>query len=132
MPDSMGCMFWQYNHNQDPYIGPLVETGVDLKDGRGPVWDLFMTADTAATGGLTDLYSYFIWYLQDEYQEDAGWVNILYGLQYTAQYYVKTSGGAPANPLDIPMYQITRGWEVCSTEYSPLDFRMNDYKIIMT
>ena len=132
---SLEVMFWTYNHNQDPYIGPLVETGVDLQDGRGPVWDLFMTADSAATGGINDKYSYCIWYLQDEHQVSSGhvpWVNILYGIRYFSQYYVKTTGGAPANPLDVPMYQITRGWEVCSTNYSPLDFRMNDYKIVMT
>ena len=132
---SLEVMFWTYNHNQDPYIGPLVEVGVDLKDGRGPVWDLFMTADSAATGGINDKYSYGIWYLQDEHQISSGyvgWVNILEGIRYFSQYYVKTTGGAPANPLDVPMYQITRGWEVCSTIYSPLDFRMNDYKIIMT
>ena len=132
---SLEVMYWTYNHNQDPGIGPLVETGVDLKDGRGPVWDLYMTADSAATGGVTDMYSYCIWYLQDQYQQAegyVGWVNILYGIRYFSQYYVKTTGGAPSNPLDVPMYQITRGWEVCSTEYSPLDFRMSDYKILMT
>ena len=132
---SLEVMFWTYNHNQDPFIGPLVETNVDLQDGRGPVWDLFMTADTAATGGINDKYSYFIWYLQDAHQVASGfvgWVNILYGIRYVSQYYVHTSGGAPANPLDVPMYQITRGWEVCSTNFSPLDFRMNDYKIVMT
>ena len=128
---SLEVMFWTYNHNQSPFIGPLVETGVDLDDGRGPVWDLFMTADTAATGGVTDKYSYFIFYLPDAYQEDSGWVNVLAGLRYASINYVVTSGGAPANPLDVPMYQITRGWEVCSTEYSPLNFRMNDSKIIM-
>ena len=132
---SLEVMFWTYNHNQSQHIGPLVETGVDLDDGRGPVWDLYMTADSAATGGVTDKYSYCIWYLQDAYQVASGhvgWVNILEGLRYFSQYYVVTTGGAPANPLDVPMYQITRGWEVCSTQYSPLDFRMNDYKIIMT
>jgi hypothetical protein len=127
---SLEVMFWTYNHNQSPGIGPRVETGVDL-NGDGKLWDLWMTADTAATGGINDKYSYFIWYLQDAMQEDAGWVDILAGIRYVSQYYVKTSGGAPANPLDVPMYQITRGWEVCSTEYSPLNFRMNDYKILM-
>ena len=132
---SLEVMFWTYNHNQSPHIGPLVEVGVDLKDGRGPVWDLYMTADSAATGGVNDKYSYGIWYLQDEYQVAngyVGWVNILYGIRYFSQYYVVTTGGAPANPLDVPLYQFTRGWEVCSTNYSPLDFRMNDYKIVMT
>src|SRR5208337_1538238 len=132
---SLEVMFWTYNHNQSPNIGPLVETSVDLQDGRGPVWNLYMTADTAATGGVNDKYSYFIWYLQDQHQVSSGyvgWVNILYGIRYVSQYYVKTTGGAPANPLNVPMYQITRGWEVCSTQYSPLDFRMNDYKILMT
>lgn len=129
---SLEIMFWTYNHNQSPNIGPLVETSVDLDDGRGPVWDLYMTADTAATGGVNDKYSYLIFYLPDAYQEDAGWVNILAGLRYASMNYVVTSGGAPANPLNVSMYQITRGWEICSTEYSPLNFRMNDYKIIMT
>ena len=129
---SLEIMFWTYNHNQSPFIGPLVETNVDLDDGRGPVWDLFMTPDSVATGGVNDRYSYGIFYLPDAYQEDSGWVNILAGLRYFSQYYVKTTGGAPANPLDVSMYQITRGWEVCSTEYSPVDFRMNDYNIIMT
>ena len=131
---SLEVMFWTYNHNQSPNIGPLVEVGVDLKDGRGPVWNLYMTADSAATGGVNDKYSYGIWYLQDAHQIASGyvpWVNILYGIRYFSQYYVTTTGGAPANPLNVPMYQITRGWEVCSTEYSSLDFRMNDYKIIM-
>ena len=128
---SFECMFWTYNHNQDPFIGPLVETGVDLDDGRGPVWDLFMTADTAATGGINDKYSYFIFYLPDAYQEDSGWVNILAGLRYAAKYYVVTSGGAPADPLDLPLYQLTRGWEVCSTNFEPLEFQMLDYRITL-
>ena len=132
---SLEVMFWTYNHNQSPNIGPLVETNVDLKDGRGPIWDLFMTADSAATGGVNDKYSYFIFYIPDNLQVASGhvgWVNILYGIRYVCQYYVVTTGGAPANPLNIPMYQITRGWEVCPTVYSPLNFRMNDYKIVMT
>ena len=130
---SFECMFWTYNHGQDPYIGPLVETGVDLDDGRGPVWDLFMIPDTAATGGINDRYSYGIFYLQDAYQTpaDATWVNILAGIRYFAQHYVVPTGGAPADPLNTPLYQVTRGWEVCSTFFQPLPFQMLDYRLVM-
>lgn len=128
---SLEVMFWTYNHNQSPFIGPKVETGIDL-NGDGKLWDLFTTADSAATGGVNDKYSFFIWYLQNQFQEDVGWVDLLAGIRFVSQYYVKTTGGAPADPLDVPMYQLTRGWEVCSTQYSPLNFRMNDYRVVMT
>ena len=129
---SFEVMFWTYNHGQDPYIGPLVETGIDLA-GDGRLWDLFMTADSAATGGVNDMYSYAIWYLQDQFQDpaDAQWAPLLAGMRYFAQYYVVTTGGAPADPLDIPMYQLTRGWEVCSTDFQSLPFQMLDYRVIM-
>ena len=129
---SLEVMFWTYNHNQNPgSIGPRVESGIDL-NGDGKLWDLYMTPDTAATGGVTNNYSYCIWYLQDEYQEDAGWVNILAGLRYVCEYYVVPSGpGAPSDPLDIPIFQITRGWEICSTLYTPTEFRMRDYRIVL-
>ena len=128
-------MFWTYNHAQDPHIGSSapVETGIDL-NGDGLPWDLYMTPDTAATGGVTGSYSYGIWYLQDAYQQPVEriWVDILAGLRYFLKYYVVASGpGAPSNPLDIPLIQITRGWELCGTNYSPLPFRLNDYRVQM-
>jgi hypothetical protein len=128
---SLEVMFWTYNHNQNPGIGPLVETGIDL-NGDGLLWDLYMTADTAATGGVNSQYSYCIWYLQEQFQGDAQWVNILAGLQYVLEYYVVPSGpSAPARGLSVPIFQITRGWEVCSTNYTPLNFRMHDYRVVM-
>lgn len=132
---SLEVMFWTYNHGQAPQIGSTgpVETGIDL-NGDGKLWDLFMTPDTAATGGVSQSYSYGIWYMQDIYQQEVEqvWVDILAGLRYFLQYYVVPSGpGAPTNPLDIKLYQITRGWEICSTNYSPLPFRLNDYKVQM-
>ena len=130
---SLEIMFWTYNHGQDPHIGSVsaIETGIDLS-GDGKLWDLYMTPDTAQTGGVTDNYSYAIWYLQNSYQEYSGWVNILAGLRHVLMYYVVPSGpGAPTSPLDLPLTQITRGWEVCSTNYSPLEFRLNDYRVQM-
>jgi len=127
---SLEIMFWTYNHNQGPYGFYLTETGIDLS-GDGMLWDLYMTADTVATGGAATSYSYAIWYLQDAYQGDIQWVDILAGLRYVCINYVVTSNGAPANPLDCPLIQITRGWELCSTEYTPMEFRMNDYRVIM-
>lgn len=130
---TLEVMFWTRNHNQSPFIGPLVEQNVDLNDGRGPVWDLFMTPDTAATGGINDNYSFFIWYLQDAHQEDAGWINILNGVRYAVQYYVVPSGaGAPSNPLNCTLYQVTRGWEICSTNYTPTQFELLDYRLVMS
>lgn len=131
---TLEVMFWTYNHGQDPHIGSTapVETGIDL-NGDGKLWDLYMTPDTAATGGVTGSYSYGIWYLEDAYQESAGWVNILAGLRYFLKYYVVPSGpGAPSSPLDIPLVQITRGWEVCCTDFTPLEFRLNDYRLQMS
>lgn len=128
------CMFWTYNHNQDPHIGSVapVETNIDL-NGDGKLWDLYMTPDTAQNGGVAANYSYGIWYLQEAYQEHSGWVDILAGVRYFLQYYVIPSGpGAPSNPLDVPLIQLTRGWEVCSTNYVPLPFRLNDFKIQIT
>lgn len=131
---TLECMFWTYNHGQDPHIGSTspIETGIDLnKDGK--LWDLYMTPDTYRDGGVSANYSYGIWYLQDAYQESVGWVDILAGLRYFVQYYVVASGpGAPSNPLDIPLVQLTRGWEICSTNYTPLEFRLNDHRLQMS
>jgi hypothetical protein len=128
---SLEVMFWTYNHNQSQHIGPLVESGLDIS-GDGMLWDMYMTADSAATGGVNDKYSYCIFYLQEQFQGDVQWVNILNGIRYFVQYYVVPTGpGQVTNPLDVPMYQITRGWEVCSTNYQPLEFQMLDYRLIM-
>ena len=100
---TLEIMFWTYNHGQDPLIGSSgpAETGIDL-NGDGKLWDLYMTPDTAATGGVTQNYSYGIWYLQDEYQEDAGWVDILAGIRYFVANYVVASG--PDAPSDPPRH----------------------------
>ena len=126
---TLEVMFWTRNHNQDPTsIGPTVETGIDFGDGK--LWDLSMTPDTLATGGVAGQYSYGIFCLQEEFQEDSGWVDIRAGLRYFLSRYVVTSGpGAPANPLDVRLWQVTCGWEVCSTNYTPVQFRMLDYQL---
>lgn len=128
---SLEIMFWTRNHNQAPNIGVKAESGINFGDGR--LWDLYMTVSTAANGGVADKYSYCIFVLQDAYQEETGWVDILAGVRYACMHYVKTSGaGAPSNPLDCPLTQITRGWEICSTNYSPLVFRHLDYRLNIT
>jgi hypothetical protein len=123
------CMFWTRNHNHNPGdIGPMAESGIDFGDGL--LWDLYVQPDTIATGGVETAYSYGIFYLHDDMQFDAGWVNILAGLRYFAKYYVIPSGPGPAvNPLDIPIWQITRGWEPCSSDYSPIPFKMVDFRL---
>lgn len=129
---TLEVMFWTRNHNQGPNIGVLAETGIDL-NGDGKLWDLYMTVSTAADGGVSAQYSYGIWYLQDAYQEESGWVNILAGLRYFLMHYVIPDGtGAPASPLGCPLTQITRGWEICSTNYQPLEFRHLDYRLLMS
>jgi hypothetical protein len=128
---SLECMFWTRNHNQNPGIGPLADSGINFGDGR--LWDLYVTADTAATGGVVNQYSYGIFYLQDAFQEDSGWVDILAGLRYFLKYFVVPSGpSAPANALAVPIYQITRGWEVVNTNGVPLPFRLNDYRLVIS
>ena len=88
---------------------------------------------TVSDGGVADEYSYGIFLLEEPYQTDMAWVNILAGVRYFAMHYVKTSGpSAPANPLDIPLIQIIRGWESCSTNYTPLAFRNLDYRLVIT
>lgn len=128
---SLEIMFWTRNHNQAPNIGVAAEKGVNFGDGK--LWDLYMTVSTAADGGVSAKYSYAIFVLQDAYQEESGWVDILAGVRYVLMHYVKTSGpGAPASPLDCPLTQITRGWEICSTNYQPIVFRHLDYRLQVT
>lgn len=131
---SFECMFWTYNHNQNPGgIGPQVESGIDL-NGDGVLWDLWVTADTAATGGQNAAYSYGIWMLQPQFQSyaESGWVNILAGVRFFAANYVVPSGeGAPDNALDCPLWYITRGWEPCNSDYQPVTFRLNDWRVDM-
>ncbi len=122
-------MFWTYNHLQNPAsIGPYVET-VDL--GTGPVWDLYVSTATLASGGASDNHPYGIFYLQPDRQgDDIGWVDILKGLRYFSSYFV-TSAGTP-NPLDLPVWQITHGWEVVNTNFKPVPFGMSDYRLEIT
>ena len=129
---SLECMFWTRTINRHPGdIGPLVESSVNFGDGR--LWDLYVTPDTYQTGGVNAQYSYGIWFLQPAYQWDVGWVDILKGLRHFTQYYVTPSGtGAPANALDVPLIQITRGWETCTTGFTPLSFRLRDYRLDMS
>jgi hypothetical protein len=119
-------MFWTYNHNQDPgSIGPYVET-VDL--GAGPVWDLYVSTPTLMSGGQADDHPYGIFCLRPQYQGDAvGWVDLLRGLRYFCMYFARPS--YVSSPLDMTLWQVTHGWEVCNTEFSPLPFRLVDYQL---
>ena len=127
LPISLEVMFWTRNHNQGPFGFTLAETGIDFGDGQ--LWDLYINA---TDGGVAQMYSYCVFYLQDAYQEEAGWVDILAGLRYFLSHYVVTTGGAPSDPLDVPLLQITRGWEICSTNYQNLEFRLLDFRLEMT
>lgn len=119
-------MFWTYNHLQNPAsIGPFVET-VDL--GSGPVWDLYVSTPTLAAGGAEDNHPYGIFYLQPQYQgDDIGWVDILRGMRYFSSNFA-ISAGTP-NPLDLPVWQITHGWEIINTNFQPVPFQMLDYRL---
>jgi hypothetical protein len=122
---SFEVMFWTRNHLQSPVIGPAVEVNFDLNH-DGKLWNLYLAQPD---GGVAGAYTFSIWYLQDSFQEEAGWIDILAGVRHVLKYYVITSGGAPANPLNVPLTQITRGWEICSTNYAPLEFRHLDFQL---
>jgi hypothetical protein len=121
-------MFWTYNHLQNPAsIGPFVETVMI----SGIPWDLYVSSPTLAGGGTIDNHPYGIFYLQPAYQGDSiGWVNIRQGMRYFCSRYVKSVG--TQNPLDLPLWQITHGWEVVNTNFRPTTFRMLDYKLVIT
>lgn len=136
---TLECMFWTYwngtqapwniqNRTHSPY-----ESGLDFGDGN--IWDLYMTDDTAATGGVTNSYSYGIYVLSDispNTNHDIGWIDILTPLKYFVKHYVVTSNGAPADPLDCPIWSIISGWEMCSSNYAPAQFTHSDYRLEMT
>lgn len=119
-------MFWTQNHLQaQSSIGPFVET-VDFGDGK--LWDLYVSTETLASGGAGDDHPYGIYYLQEQFQSgDAGWVDILAGLRYFNTNYV-VSPDTP-NPLDLPVWQVTHGWEIINTNFGPVPFRMLDYRL---
>ena len=126
---SLEVMFWtwwtglQFPWNIQSRTSAPYETGLDFGDGN--IWDLYMTDDTAATGGVTNSYSYAIFALHDPSPNataDIGWADLLTPLRYFLEHYVVTSGGAPASPLDVPIWAVIQGWEVCSTNYAPAQF----------
>lgn len=119
-------MFWTYNHFQNPAsIGPHVET-VDFGDGK--LWDLYVSTPTLSGGGAEDNHPYGIFYLQPEYQGDnIGWVDILAGLRYFCSYFVASA--ITPNPLNLPVWQITHGWELVNTNFQPVPFQMTDYRL---
>ena len=119
-------MFWTCNHLQDAAsIGPLVET---VNFGNGQLWDLYVSTNTLATGGSVDNHPYGIFLLQPQFQaDDVGWVDILAGLRYFNSYFV-ISAGTP-NPLDLPVWQVTHGWEIVNTDFGPVPFGMLDYRL---
>jgi hypothetical protein len=136
---SLEVMFWtyytglQYPWNIQTRTSAPYETGLEFGDGN--VWDLYMTDDTAATGGVTNSYSYGIFALHDttpNVTHDIGWIDILSPLQYFVKHYVVTSGGAPASPLSIPIWAIIEGWEMCSSNYAPAQFTHSDYRLEMS
>jgi hypothetical protein len=138
---SLEVMFWTYwNGTQAPWniqsTSTPYESGLEFGDGN--VWDLYMTTDTAATGGVTSAYSYGIFCLHDVSGNgpapatDVGWIDILTPLRYFVSHYVVTSGGAAANPLDIPIWQIIEGWEMASSNYAPVQFTHLDGRLEMT
>jgi len=136
---SLEVMFWTYYTGaQNPWNiqsrqSAPYETGLTFGDGN--VWDLYMTDDTAATGGVTNAYSYAIFALSGgsgNAGRDTGWVDILSPLRYFVQHYVVTSGGAPADPLDIPIWAVIEGWEMCSSNYAPAQFEHSDFRLEMS
>ena len=60
-----------------------------------------------------------------------GWIDILSPLRYFVANYVVPSGGAPADPLDIPIWQIIEGWEMASSDYAPVQFTHSDSRLEM-
>ncbi len=138
---SLECMFWTYwSGTQAPWniAASSTPTESELEFGDGNVWDLYMTPDTAATGGVTNAYSYGIFCLHDisgngpAPAPDTGWIDILTPLKYFVKHYVVTSGGAPADPLDIPIWQIIEGWEMASSDYVPVQFTHLDTRLEMS
>ena len=136
---SLEVMFWTYyTGTQNPWniqsrTSQPYESGLEFGDGN--VWDLYMTDDTAATGGVTNAYSYGIFALHDitpNTTHDVGWIDILSPLRYFVEHYVVTSGGAPADPLDIPIWAVIEGWEMCSSNYAPAQFTHSDYRLEMS
>lgn len=133
---SLEVMFWTYfQGGQNPWniqsrTSAPYETGLSFGDGN--TWDLYMTDDTAATGGVTNSYSYAIFCLHDVSPNagpDAGWADLLSPLRYFVSHYVVTSGGAPASPLDVKIWAIIQGWEMCSTNYAPAQFTHLDTRL---
>jgi len=147
---SLEVMFWTYwNGSQAPWnINPAIlgsspaESGLTFGDGN--TWDLYLTfhnwdaATGAYDGGVSHAYSYAIWCLSDisgngpQPQPDEGWIDILSPLRYFAANYVVPSGGAPADPLDIPIWQVIEGWEMASSDYAPLQFTHLDTRLEMS
>ena len=138
---SLEVMFWTYwSGTQAPWnIAPTSTPTESMLDfGDGNIWDLYMTADTAATGGVTNSYSYGIFCLHDisgngpAPQIDSGWIDILTPLKYFVSHYVVTSNGAPSEPLDVPIWQIIEGWELASSDYVPVQFTHLDGRLEMS
>ena len=138
---SLEVMFWTYwQGSQAPWniAASATPTEGGLEFGDGNVWDLYMTPDTLETGGVTDSYSYGIFCLHDVSGNgpaplaDSGWIDILTPLKYFVKHYVVTSNGAPADPLDIPIWQIIEGWEMASSNYAPVQFTHLDARLEMS
>lgn len=124
---SFECMFWTRNYNQGPFGFTKVET---VNFGDGVLWDLYLW-DNALDGGVAAKYSYGIFLMQPQFQTSVAWVDILAGIRYFAMHYVIPTGGAPSNPLNTPLWQIVRGWESCSTNYTPEPYRNLDYRLVI-
>lgn len=136
---SLEVMFWTYfQGGQNPWniqsrTSSPYETGLAFGDGN--TWDLYMSDDTAATGGVTNSYSYAIFCLHDVSPNagtDKGWADLLSPLRYFVEHYVVTSNGAPANPLDVKIWAIIQGWEMCSSSYAPAQFTHLDARLELT
>ena len=144
---SLEVMFWTYDHNLLPDTSPpeggyfALETDIDLNH-DGNLWDLYVYSQIGifGLGGLK--YSFFIWYPHSPAVGKYGWVDHLSGMNYAVMHYVHITGTEPAynaynqtlvpvpsNALECLFSGTSFGFEVRSTNYLPVPFRMTDFRV---